>query len=231
MRSNALWDVLLATEDEAKILAGSTLTTKRVRLQNEYMGTRQTKITVRWTLVGIGWGLFCLIRPNGWETATISRARIDIGDFVLQFTLTRKGFAEIPNVLMRRENDPCRGRGTSSLLLGVWCYRTHDPKRFPSKTQCYNLVKQQQLKKQESLARLTILKRGRKEWMEVVKPSPARGLTGATTNLREDGSWWIQNGNWALSWTDTGSIIQTDKCERVHLSSQLPTWLATRIEC
>lgn len=49
MSSNALWDVLLATEEEAKMLAGRTLTTKTVRLQTEYMGTRQTESTVWWT--------------------------------------------------------------------------------------------------------------------------------------------------------------------------------------
>lgn len=36
-RSNALWDILLATKEEAKMLAGSTLITKSIRLQSEYM--------------------------------------------------------------------------------------------------------------------------------------------------------------------------------------------------
>lgn len=45
-RSNALWDILLANEEEAKKLAGSILTTKTVRMQTEYMGTRKTRVTV-----------------------------------------------------------------------------------------------------------------------------------------------------------------------------------------
>lgn len=45
-RSNAMWHILLTTEQEARQLAGSVLTTKNVRLQTEYMSTRATKITV-----------------------------------------------------------------------------------------------------------------------------------------------------------------------------------------
>lgn len=45
-RSNALWDILLADEEEAKKLAGSILMTKNVRMQTEYMGTRKTRVTV-----------------------------------------------------------------------------------------------------------------------------------------------------------------------------------------
>lgn len=44
--SNAMWDVLLATEDKAKKLTGSILTSKSVRLQTEYLGTRKTRITL-----------------------------------------------------------------------------------------------------------------------------------------------------------------------------------------
>lgn len=44
-RSNAMWDVLLATEEEAKGLAGNVLTTKALHLKTKYMGTRRTKIT------------------------------------------------------------------------------------------------------------------------------------------------------------------------------------------
>lgn len=45
-RSNAFWAILLATDEEAKQLAESTLAKKSVRLQTEYMGTRRTKVTV-----------------------------------------------------------------------------------------------------------------------------------------------------------------------------------------
>lgn len=45
-RSNVIWDILLVNVEEAKRLARSVLTTKTVRLQTEYMGTRCTKITL-----------------------------------------------------------------------------------------------------------------------------------------------------------------------------------------
>lgn len=37
LQSNARWDILLQTEEAAKSLAGSILTTKSLRLQTEYM--------------------------------------------------------------------------------------------------------------------------------------------------------------------------------------------------
>lgn len=45
-RTNALWDLLLQTEQQAKSLAGSVLSTKNLRLQTEYMGARRTNVTV-----------------------------------------------------------------------------------------------------------------------------------------------------------------------------------------
>lgn len=44
--SNAMWDILFATEEVANTLAGSILTTKTMRLQTEYIGTRKTRITL-----------------------------------------------------------------------------------------------------------------------------------------------------------------------------------------
>lgn len=44
--SNAMWDVLLQTEDAAILLEGSILTMKTARLQTEYMGQRKTKVTL-----------------------------------------------------------------------------------------------------------------------------------------------------------------------------------------
>lgn len=41
-----MWDILLATIEETKALAGSILTANLVRLQMEYLGTRKTKITL-----------------------------------------------------------------------------------------------------------------------------------------------------------------------------------------
>lgn len=45
-RSNAMWDILLSTEDAEKSLANNILTTKSVGLHSEYMGTRKTKVTL-----------------------------------------------------------------------------------------------------------------------------------------------------------------------------------------
>lgn len=45
-RLNALWDILLPTEQEAKQFAGSILTAKSVHFQTEYMSTRKTKVTM-----------------------------------------------------------------------------------------------------------------------------------------------------------------------------------------
>lgn len=44
--ANAMWDILLTSEKEARVLAGSILTTKLVSMQTEYMGTRKTHITL-----------------------------------------------------------------------------------------------------------------------------------------------------------------------------------------
>lgn len=51
-RSNAVWDFLLAIDNEAKQLAGSILTKKAVRHQTEYMGTRKMRVI----LTGYPWG-------------------------------------------------------------------------------------------------------------------------------------------------------------------------------
>lgn len=41
-RSNAMWDILLVTEERAKSLAGSILTSKTLRFQTEYISTQIT---------------------------------------------------------------------------------------------------------------------------------------------------------------------------------------------
>lgn len=52
-RPNALWDILLATEEAVEALAGNVLTTKTLRLKTEYMGTRKTRITLHGVLMYI----------------------------------------------------------------------------------------------------------------------------------------------------------------------------------
>lgn len=41
-RPNVMWDILLATKDEAKQIAGNILMTKALRLQTAYMRTHRT---------------------------------------------------------------------------------------------------------------------------------------------------------------------------------------------
>lgn len=56
-RTRAMWDILLASEDAAMSLAGSILTTKSVRLQTEYLGTRKMKVILH------GVPLYNFVRP------------------------------------------------------------------------------------------------------------------------------------------------------------------------
>lgn len=93
-KSNALWVILLATDEEAKQLAGSTLATKSVRLQTEYIGTRRKKVTSMVAINGNRLGaLFCQVRRGG---GCLCKSEIATGDFVLQVILTHKSFGEIP---------------------------------------------------------------------------------------------------------------------------------------
>lgn len=68
-RTNAAWDILLPTNQQAKNLAESVLNTKALRLQTEYMGTRRTKVTIHGVPVDICedriGGLFLKIRSKG----------------------------------------------------------------------------------------------------------------------------------------------------------------------
>lgn len=90
-RSNAMWDILQATEQEAKQLARSILKSKAVRLQTEYMGTRKSKITIHRVPIDISkdrMGAFFSKYGQVDDVSTvISKSSIVIGDFVLQVTL------------------------------------------------------------------------------------------------------------------------------------------------
>lgn len=88
-------------------MAGSILTRKNVRLQTENMAIRGTKVTVLGMPVDI-----CEDRIEAFFSkygdvegvnASISKSGIATGDIVLQVTLTRQAFGEIPNILMCRE--------------------------------------------------------------------------------------------------------------------------------
>lgn len=89
-RSNSIWDSLLATEEETKLLAGSILTTKAIRLQTEYMGIRVTLYGFPWTSLRTGWRSFYQVQIN-------HGCLIVTEDFVLQETMTRKSFLDVPD--------------------------------------------------------------------------------------------------------------------------------------
>lgn len=107
-RCNAMWDILLMTEDALKALAGNILTTKSVRLQTEYMGTRKTNVTFHGASLYIGEDLLGFYFAKFREVAVVlsvkSKAGIATGDFEIMLTLTRNNFIDITNILT------CSGR-------------------------------------------------------------------------------------------------------------------------
>lgn len=87
----------MATAEEAKKLAGSTLATKSVRLQTEYLVTR-TKITVHGIPINISGdrlGAFFAQYGDIEVSTSVSKAGIATRDFIFHVTLTRKSFGEI----------------------------------------------------------------------------------------------------------------------------------------
>lgn len=70
-RSNALWNILLAAEKDAKKLAARTMTRNSVHLQTEYMGTRMTKVIVEEVPVNVNGDslvAFLLDTPRLWTS-------------------------------------------------------------------------------------------------------------------------------------------------------------------
>lgn len=107
-RSNTKWDIPLPNVKEANMWTGSVLMYKLVRLQTEYMGSWSTRITLH--VVPMDFreeqpGVF-LFRYGQVEDvlAVSNKAGIATGDYVLQITMTRKNFMDIPDILS------CRGR-------------------------------------------------------------------------------------------------------------------------
>lgn len=89
------------------LLAGSILTSKTLRFQTEYMGTRNTKVTVHGVPVDITvdriGAFFAQYGKVEEVSGVISKANIATGNIVLQVTLIRRSFADIPNILVSRE--------------------------------------------------------------------------------------------------------------------------------
>lgn len=75
-----MWDILLASEEEAKSLAGSVLATKAVRLQTEYKGNRRTRVILHGVpmyISGDHLGAF-MVKYGRIEEASAIKSRADI---------------------------------------------------------------------------------------------------------------------------------------------------------
>lgn len=106
-RTNALWDILLPTEQDAKQLAGNVLVSKNLKLQTEYLGTRRTKITIHCVPIDISedWmgAFFAKFGKVEEVKALVDKSGILTGDVEVQVTLDRNSFKQIPNTFACRE--------------------------------------------------------------------------------------------------------------------------------
>ena len=105
--SFATWDVLLPTEEQAKKLATNNINTKYFRLQPEYLGKRQIKVTVcnaSMQLNGDVLGAY-LSTFGGVEEYTLitSVHGTAYGDYVFTMILDRGGFHSIPHTITYKD--------------------------------------------------------------------------------------------------------------------------------
>ena len=102
-RSFATWDVLLPTEDLAKKLVGSNISSKYYRLQPEYQGHRKIRVTVCNVPIQLNGdvlaGYFSEYRDIEDITTAKSSSGTAHGDYVVTMSLDRKGFQAIPQTL------------------------------------------------------------------------------------------------------------------------------------
>ena len=102
-RSFATWDVLLSSEE----LAASNVSTNHFKLQPEYRGTRQIKVTVCSVPVQLNGDVLaaCMSVYGSVEEVTTMRSvdRTAHGEFVLNICLYRDGFQAIPHMLTCRD--------------------------------------------------------------------------------------------------------------------------------
>lgn len=92
-RSNAMWDILLGISEEAKVLTGSTLTTKSVRAQNGMFGHPENQDHTSRGALGY--------RKSPYRNL-LFLLRIATGEVLRNVTLTRKCFMDVPDILMCR---------------------------------------------------------------------------------------------------------------------------------
>ena len=106
-RSFATWDVLLPTEDIAKKLATSNITTKYYRLQPEYRGQRRIKITVCNVSMELNGDVIAtyLSSYGGVEDYTQIKSAhgTAYSDFSFTMILDRGGFNTIPHIISYRD--------------------------------------------------------------------------------------------------------------------------------
>lgn len=85
-----------------KILAGSLLIKKPVRLQTEYMGIRKTRVTLHGVFMNLTEEqlgiLFSKFGEVGMSQTQLQNC-IATGDYVLQITISRKNFMAIPDII------------------------------------------------------------------------------------------------------------------------------------
>lgn len=95
---------MLAIEDATNSLVGNILTTKSVKLQTEYIGTRKTGVTLQGMSLYITESHLGFIFAGFGEVADVSSVKITTGiatggNFEVMVTLTKKHFMDIPNIL------------------------------------------------------------------------------------------------------------------------------------
>ena len=95
-RSFATWDVLLPTEDLAKKLAGSNISSKYYQLQPEYKGHRKIQVTVCNVPIQLNGDVLAayLSEYGDIEEITTSKSSSGTahGDYVVTMSLDQKGF-------------------------------------------------------------------------------------------------------------------------------------------
>lgn len=103
-------DILQACEEDAKRLVGIVLTTKSVRLQTEYMGTRKTKVTLNGMPMDIkrsDWRVFSKFGDVEDVSAAAGKMGIATGDYVLQITVQKELYGHLRHTILSRPEHSC----------------------------------------------------------------------------------------------------------------------------
>ena len=106
-RSFATWDVLLPTEDLAKKLAGSNISSKFYRLQPEYKGHRKIKVAVCNVPIQLNGDVLAAYLSEYRDIENITTSKSSSGtahsDYLINMSLDRKGFQAIPQMIEYEE--------------------------------------------------------------------------------------------------------------------------------